>query len=72
LRGAPTKNSRYSRREYQASEFIPYLHHYDNETLITKKRRTDPVYQDRRILIRGRRMMKDVDMKKMVAPTRLF
>ncbi len=27
----------YSKREYPAAEFIPYLHHYDNETIITKK-----------------------------------
>jgi type IV secretion system protein VirB4 len=32
-----TKNARYSNREFQAAFFIPYLHHYDNETIITKK-----------------------------------
>jgi type IV secretion system protein VirB4 len=26
----------YSKREYSAANFIPYLHHYDNETIITK------------------------------------
>lgn len=25
-----------TRREYSAAEFIPFLHHYDNETIITK------------------------------------
>jgi len=32
-----TKNARYSNREYAAANFIPYQHHYDNETIITKK-----------------------------------
>lgn len=37
FRRRSTKNASYSRREYQAAEFIPYQHHYDNETIITKK-----------------------------------
>jgi type IV secretion system protein VirB4 len=32
-----TSKAWYSKREYPAAEFIPYLHHYDNETIITKK-----------------------------------
>lgn len=32
-----TSKAAYSKREYPMSNFIPYLHHYDNETLITKK-----------------------------------
>lgn len=32
-----TQNAKYAKREYSAAEFIPYEHHYDNETIITKK-----------------------------------
>jgi len=31
-----TSKASYSKREYPVADFIPYLHHYDNETIITK------------------------------------
>jgi type IV secretion system protein VirB4 len=37
LKRRATTKAGYSQREYPAADFIPYLHHYDNETIITKK-----------------------------------
>lgn len=55
----------YSRREYSASEFIPYLHHYDDETIVTKKGELIQI-----IKVDGFSFEtaddEDVDMKKMV------
>ncbi len=36
LKRRSTSKAGYSKREYSAANFIPYLHHYDNETIITK------------------------------------
>jgi len=36
LKRRNTSYAGYSKREYSVANFIPYLHHYDNETIITK------------------------------------
>lgn len=36
LKRRATSKAGYSKREYPVANFIPYLHHYDNETIITK------------------------------------
>ena len=60
-----TAKAGYSKREYSAAEFIPYLHHYDNETIITKNGELIQF-----IKIEGFSFEtaddEDVDMKKMV------
>ena len=36
LKRRKTNQAGYSKKEYSVANFIPYLHHYDNETIITK------------------------------------
>ena len=36
LKRRQTNQAGYSKKEYSVANFIPYLHHYDNETIITK------------------------------------